>query len=77
MELNQGWKPGPLPAGTWHWGAIVTKSMAASFQPGNYCGGMLYADFCGDHVKSGDNIYKPEDIAYYNNTLMLPNKKYS
>lgn len=78
MELNPGWKVGPLPPGTYNWGAIVTVDMAASYPADNYQGGMLTADFCGDHVRVGSmaeyDRYEPDQIAYYNNSLMLPKK---
>ena len=56
------WKPGPLPANTWHWGGVVPKGLK---------GGFYFADFCGDHVKlvpSGD-VLKAEDVELYDNGL--------
>lgn len=72
------WKAGPLPAGkkTWNWGAIVTKDMVnknkSNLQP------MLLCGFNGDHATLVDGtIVKAEDIAFYNNSLTLPNVKFT
>lgn len=43
--MHSEWKKGPLPAGTWNWGAIVTDSVRAGF---------YFADFMGDHAMAYD-----------------------
>lgn len=69
-----GWKQGPLPPGTWNWGGVVPRGEEPS--------GFYFADFCGDHVVVQDGggpgtpiphrVLKPEDVAWYNNSLDLP-----
>ena len=64
------WKPGPLPANTWHWGGVVLKSEPST--------GFYFADFCGDHVKIQDSTFRfdrrveAHDVALYDNGLELP-----
>lgn len=62
---DHGWKPGPLPGGTYHWGGVVKVGMS---------GGFYFADFCGDHVKvcPGGEVILPDQVAMYNNCLRLP-----
>jgi hypothetical protein len=71
-ELTPNWQVGPLPPDTYMWGAVVTKQMLESFPPGKYNGGMLFADFCGDHVKCGGERIEAKDVGLYNNSLTLP-----
>jgi len=60
-----GWKPGPLPPGTYGWGGVQVV--------GRHESGFSYADFCGDHVKLEDGeTIKPEQVNQYNNCLDLP-----
>jgi hypothetical protein len=71
MPHNENWKKGPLPPNTWHWGGVVLV--------GQESWGFYFADFCGDHVKivstnkkGPDRIVKPEEVAWYNNSLDMP-----
>lgn len=68
MKLNEGWKEGPLPPKTFMWGGVVRKDGPPS--------GFYFADFCGDHVKAyiGGQMVRiePHEVAYYNNSLLLP-----
>lgn len=65
------WKQGPMPSGTWNWGAVVLEGM----DPKN---GFYFADFCGDHVKLVgveeciSKTIPANKIAWYNNSLELP-----
>ena len=65
MIEGTGWKIGPLPPDTWHWGAVVLVGMKDGF---------LFADFCGDHVKlvPGGETVRPDEIVFYNNCIELP-----
>ncbi len=68
------WKKGPLPKDTWNWGGVVPVSDASG-------GGFYFADFKGDHAvisTSGEKnglILKPEEIAFYDNSIELPPTK--
>jgi hypothetical protein len=58
------WQKGPLPADTYGWGAVV---------PVGVSGGFFFADFCGDHVTCPDcKVIKPEEVAFFDNSLTLP-----
>jgi hypothetical protein len=63
-----GWRRGPLPAGTWFWGALVTRDVKVGF---------YFADFRGDHAvvytgAGGPRLVEAEDVAWYDNGLTLP-----
>jgi len=59
------WKSGPLPAGTWNWGAVTTADTKG--------GSFLFADFRGDHVVTPDGRrIEPAAITLYNNSIELP-----
>lgn len=73
-----GWYRGPLPAGTYNWGAVVLAS--------NPPGTCYMADFAGDHAKvqctdlpgkvvSGGTIrVEANEILAYTNAIPLPPK---
>jgi hypothetical protein len=57
------WKKGPLPKGTFNWGAVtlVSEKHIRSFH---------FADFFGDHVKLTDGrLIKAHEIQAYNNCI--------
>lgn len=63
------WQKGPLPPGTYWWGAVVTE---------NTKGGFLFADFQGDHVQTfpsdrpeGDRV-EAADVLWFDNSINLP-----
>ena len=60
------WNKGPLPPDTWDWGGVVPTDQ--------FAGGFYFADFCGDYVViiPGGRVLKPDEVAYYNNSLELP-----
>lgn len=68
---SKSWKPGPMPAGTWNWGAVVTKDTIA----GN---GFYFADFMGDHVMVYKGTFPDKarveaaDVLWFNNSIELP-----
>jgi hypothetical protein len=60
-----GWRRGPMPPNTYHWGGVVPKGMK---------GGFLFADFHGDHavmIPGGEKV-AGADVAWFNNSLELP-----
>lgn len=61
------WQKGPLPKDTYGWGGVAPVGLGTGF---------FFADFCGDKVKvvgGADNLeLKPEEVAYYDNSLTLP-----
>jgi len=63
------WKKGPLPAGTFGWGAVVPFDMDGA--------GFLFADFAGDKVTTnpGNRILKAHEVKAYDNSLELPPKE--
>jgi hypothetical protein len=70
VKLSQGWHQGPLPNGTFNWGAIVEKGMSPS-------AGFMFADFRGNHViayGAGEEPFRMEadQIGYYNNGILHP-----
>lgn len=60
------WQKGPLPPNTWNWGGVVPTGTTSGF---------YFADFCGDHVKCGDRVLKPDEVAWFDNSLELPPKE--
>lgn len=63
-----GWKKGPLPAGTWHWGGVQLHDTANP-------NGFYFADFNGDHVRLpmlNNKRIEAHEIKLYNNALTLP-----
>lgn len=67
----QGWKFGPLPADTYHYGAIVLVGEDAK--------GFEFAEFKGDYalIKDSAGHYgvkqiKRDQIAYFNNSIVFP-----
>ena len=74
------WKKGPLPSGTYNWGAAVpvTEVLAAK---GLYGGGFYFADFHGDKVllllnNSEGTVVEllAHEVACYDNGIELPPK---
>jgi len=75
------WRRGPLPPGTWMWGAVITHAMLASGRSINH---FQFADFRGDHVivfryevdkrslVTIEQRIEPHEVAYYNNAIDLP-----
>jgi len=68
------WKKGPLPPDTWNWGGVVPVTEKGG-------SGFYFADFKGDHAVISTNrgekdglILKPEEIAYYDNSIEIPPK---
>lgn len=65
----RGWKPGPMPEGTWFWGAVVLAG------EGN---AMHFADFRGDHVllfradSAEPAVVEAAQIRWYDNGLTEP-----
>lgn len=66
------WLPGPMPKGTWHWGAVKLIEQGS-------VNGFYFADFHGDHVlihQHGEQRrIEPHEIAFYDNSLTLPPEK--
>jgi len=61
------WKNGPLPAGSWNWGAVVTKGGEAE--------GFYFADFMGDHVilPMLNNLrVELNEVLFYDNSITWP-----
>jgi hypothetical protein len=60
------WHKGPLPPGTWMWGAIVPKGLEGE--------GFYFADFMGDHVITypGEKRVEAADVVYYTNDIEMP-----
>ena len=71
-----GWKRGPLPAGTWGYGGVVTTDVASAEDviQGTCTKGFQFADFQGDHVVlyPGKEIVPADKAAFWNNGLQLP-----
>lgn len=67
-ELAQGWHAGPVPAGTYEWGAVVLQDQEGA--------GFYFADFKGDHltIYRGDNKVevKPWEVKFWNNGIKHP-----
>lgn len=62
------WKKGPMPAGTFNWGGVVTKDCPK--------GGFYFADFRGDHVLLNDGRrIEAADVVLYDNELEVPTSK--
>lgn len=70
MEAVNGWLKGPLPPNTYDWGAVVPVGSEGRW--------FYFADFQGDRVEicgtddKPPRILKPEEVAYYNNSITLP-----
>jgi hypothetical protein len=67
--MNEGWKPGPLPPNTYHWGGVQLKG-----EEGRYS--WHFADFRGDHVilpAEGGKRVEKDDIILFNNAIHCPN----
>jgi hypothetical protein len=60
------WKKGPLPKGTYNWGAVVPV--------GEETGGFYFADFVGDSaiLIPSERVVKADEVALYDNSLELP-----
>lgn len=75
-KCGDGWKDGPLPAGTYGWGGVVPHDSVLPGLKLSTEGGFLFADFCGDHVRVVGHdqpvSLHPNDVRKYNNSLMLP-----
>lgn len=63
------WKKGPLPEGTYQWGAVVPHDLEGP--------GFFFADFLGDAA----GIWKPDgtrrtleawEVKYYDNSIEMP-----
>lgn len=68
--MNDGWRKGPLPPDTWHWGGVVPVGSDPK-------DGFYFADFRGDHamIINGDAGWERVeafDVAYFNNCLCMP-----
>lgn len=62
------WKSGPLPKGTYGWGGVTLESADPK-------AGFQFADFCGDHVKlpyKNNERIEAHDVGTYNNALTYP-----
>lgn len=70
-RLPEGWKRGPMPPGTYGWGAVVPTWSTSS-------DGFYFADFAGDRVDiigyngQAATRLKPDQVRFYNNDLRLP-----
>jgi hypothetical protein len=66
--MDNHWKKGPLPKGTWGWGGITLETADPKR-------GFQFADFKGDHVtlpmKNNERV-EAYDIGTYNNALTWP-----
>ncbi len=62
------WKRGPLPPGTWKWGACVPLTDPPMTS------GFYFADFHGDHVTlpPDGRVVKADEVAWYDNSIELP-----
>lgn len=69
MSHKSNWHPGPLPAGTFNFGGIVTHDMIS--KDGKSMG-FKFADFHGDHVMANGERVEPNEVAFYNNSLEVP-----
>lgn len=75
VPCDNGWKKGPLPAGTWMWGGVVPITQTAW--------GFQFADFKGDHVRlmptkehpDGRRL-EPHEVKFYKNALELPPREW-
>lgn len=64
---ERGWRPGPLPEGTYYWGGVVLKGDGRGFR---------FADFCGSHViymaDFGYERAEADQVVWYDNGLTEP-----
>jgi hypothetical protein len=60
------WRKGPLPPGTYNWGAVVPTDLQSE--------GFYFADFMGDHaiLYPGERTVRADEVAFYDNGLTLP-----
>ena len=72
--VANGWKAGPLPAGTWGWGGVVL----AGSDPTN---GFFFADFQGTKVvaiggggRGSNRTLTADQVGWFNNCLTVPQK---
>lgn len=69
----QGWKMGPLPAGTHQYGAVVLYGPDGKPEKGFH-----WADFRGDRVLIPDvghygvKEIKPKEVAFFTNPIVFP-----
>ena len=62
------WKDGPMPSGTYMWGAVQLKGDKTGFR---------FADFCGSYVKlpmEKNRRVEAAEIVKYNNCLTCPSE---
>lgn len=71
-HLPHGWKHGPVPAGTYNWGAVVTKDCLS---PAGQPGAIKFAGFNGDHaVLSDGSRIDASDVILFNNSIEIPSQ---